>query len=52
MTSFNNDSMEKATSYKADTVIFTEGEASNYLYIIKTGRVRVVKVHNGKLIPI
>ena len=52
MTSLNNDSMEKVTSYKADTVIFTEGEASNYLYIIKTGRVRVVKIHNGKLIPI
>mgnify|MGYP003956135235 CR=1 FL=1 len=52
MVNLNNDISDRVTSYQADTVIFAEGEASNYLYIIKTGRVRIVKVYDGKLIPI
>ena len=52
--------MEKATSnseselkkYKKGDILFVEGEFPKNLYIIKTGRVRVFKEKNGKLIPV
>lgn len=38
--------------FNENEVIFCEGEPSTYLYIIKSGRVRVVKEAGDRLIPL
>lgn len=43
---------DKPVSFKKGQVIFAEGEASSYLYIVVKGEVRVFKENSGKLMPI
>lgn len=40
-------SLESLIQFKAGTVLFAEGEMSKYLFILKTGEVRILK-NNGK----
>ncbi len=40
-------SLESPIQFKAGTVLFAEGEMSKYLFMIKTGEVRILKT-NGK----
>ncbi|MBI2521648.1 MAG: cyclic nucleotide-binding domain-containing protein [Bdellovibrio sp.] len=48
----SNDSSEDITSLKANTVLFCEGEPSAYMYIIKRGKIQIVKEDKGTMIPI
>ena len=43
---------DKPVGFKKGQVIFAEGEASSYLYIVVSGEVRVFKENSGKLMPI
>ncbi len=43
---------DKPVSFKRGQVIFAEGEASSYLYIVVSGEVRVFKENSGKLMPV
>ncbi|MBT3585122.1 MAG: cyclic nucleotide-binding domain-containing protein [Halobacteriovoraceae bacterium] len=43
---------DKPIDFKKGTVIFAEGEDSNFLYLIKSGEVRIFKKNQEKLIPI
>jgi len=38
--------------YKPGQVLFVEGEASHFLYIIKSGEVRIFKEEKNRLVPI
>lgn len=40
------------TSFEKGEIIFLDGDNSHHLYIIKKGRVRVIKENQGRLIPI
>lgn len=44
-------SLESPIQFKAGTVLFAEGEMSKYLFIIKTGEVRILKT-NGKYLNV
>ncbi len=46
------DSTDDVVALKANTVIFCEGEPSTYMYIIKRGKIRIVKEDKDTLIPI
>lgn len=41
--------VEAPIAFKADTILFTQGEPSKYLYIIKKGEVRLLKGNNQHL---
>lgn len=43
---------DKPISYKKGQVIFAEGEASSYLYIVVSGEIRIFKEDKSRLIPI
>lgn len=43
---------DKPVAFKKGQVIFAEGEASSYLYIVVSGEVRIFKETKGKLMPI
>ena len=43
---------DKPVAFKKGQVIFAEGEASSYLYIVISGEVRIFKETKGKLMPI
>lgn len=43
---------DEPISYKRGQVIFAEGEASSYLYIVVSGEIRIFKEEKNRLIPI
>jgi CRP/FNR family cyclic AMP-dependent transcriptional regulator len=43
---------DEPINFKKGQVIFAEGEASSYLYIVVSGEVRIFKEQSGKLMPI
>jgi CRP-like cAMP-binding protein len=43
---------DEPISYKKGQVIFAEGEASSYLYIVVSGEIRIFKEEKSRLIPI
>lgn len=43
---------DKPMNFKKGQVIFAEGEASSFLYIVISGEVRIFKEQNSKLMPI
>lgn len=43
---------DEPINFKKGQVIFAEGEASSYLYIVVSGEVRIFKEQGGKLMPI
>ena len=47
-----NSEHEQIVKFKKNSVVFAEGEASSYLYIIKSGKIRIVKEDGKRLIPI
>ncbi|OFZ14407.1 MAG: hypothetical protein A2X86_06060 [Bdellovibrionales bacterium GWA2_49_15] len=48
----SGDSNADITSLKANTVLFSEGEPSAFMYIIKRGKVQIVKEDKDTVIPI
>ena len=48
----NDQEIGKSVLFKKDQIIFAEGDASLYMYIVKTGKVRVVKGIDESFIPI
>ncbi len=46
------DNFDKPVSFKKGQVIFAEGEASTYLYIVAKGEVAIVKEGKGRVSPI
>ncbi|MEK6626854.1 MAG: cyclic nucleotide-binding domain-containing protein [Bdellovibrionota bacterium] len=45
-------SSEDITALKANTVLFCEGEPSAYMYIVKRGKIQIVKEDRDTVIPI
>jgi CRP/FNR family cyclic AMP-dependent transcriptional regulator len=43
---------DNLVTHKEGSVIFVEGEPSTYLYIVKTGAIRIVKEDKDRIIPI
>lgn len=52
MTTTKNSSFDEPISYKKGSVLFTENEKPNFLYLIIKGEIRVVKEDKGRLIPL
>ena len=46
------DSTDEVTTLKSNTVLFCEGEPSTHLYIVKRGKIRIVKEINKSLVPV
>lgn len=45
-------SLDSPIQYKAGTVVFAEGEASKYLYIIKQGHIHLLKTNGQHLVVV
>jgi CRP-like cAMP-binding protein len=43
---------DKPVKFKNGQVVFAEGEASSFLYLVVSGRVQILKDEKGKLVPI
>lgn len=48
----SNTFMDDLKKYKRGNVLFVEGEPSTFLYIIKTGKVLLVKQEGNSLVPL
>lgn len=52
MTTSSTDAVEEKINIKAPAVIFLEGEASDSLFVLETGEIKVFKENQGRLIPV
>jgi len=43
---------DKPVKFKKGQVVFAQGEASSFLYLVVSGRVQILKDEKGKLLPI
>lgn len=50
--SSKKDNFKDAIVLKKDAVLFAEGEASSFMYIIAKGKVGILKENDGKLMPL
>ena len=52
MSSFINDSKPDTVNFLTGEIIFHEGDAVQFLYIVKQGSVRIIKETGGRIIPL
>ncbi|WP_127715101.1 Crp/Fnr family transcriptional regulator [Halobacteriovorax sp. HLS] len=50
--SLKQDNFKDVINFKKDAVLFIEGEASSFMYIIAKGRIGILKENDGKVMPL